>query len=88
VRPAVESNRNGKIKNAREQPRDVCFDNRDRLIQGKGRNCVGGVAADARQFPYQLNFARENSIMPSDDHFRGDVQIARSRVVTKALPCV
>ena len=48
---AAGINRNLEIEQASEETGDVCFDDRNGLIEGEGDDGVRGVTANSRQVP-------------------------------------
>ena len=52
--PAAGIDRNLEIEEASEQTRDVRFDDRNRLIEGKRGHGVRGVTANSRQSPNRI----------------------------------
>ena len=77
-----------KIEHTREQTADVCLDDRDRLIESERRNRVCGVTTETGESADLIDVLREDAPVLSDDDFRGGVQIAGTRVITKPLPRV
>ena len=76
------------VEEAGENPRDVCFDDRDRLVESKGRYRVGSVAANAGQIADQIRRFREATAVFSADGDSGGSQISGARIIAKTLPGV
>ena len=93
VRPKLRAPRAGvdgrsEVEDPREDPRDVCFDDRYRLIEGKGSNGICGVTADPRQLGDGPRGAGQFARVILHDTARGPAKVPSARVITEALPGV
>src|SRR5262249_46530295 len=64
----------------------VRFDNRNGLIKRKGRQRVGGVFANPRQFLHFVDPRRKSPAISIQHEFRGRTEISLARVVAEPLP--
>lgn len=76
------------ISQASEDPRDVGFDNRRRLIECETGDRARSVLADARQLGDFCEIVRQFAAELFHDDFRSPVQISRTRVIAETLPRV
>ena len=67
---------------------DIRIDDRSRQVEGKTRNCAGGVSSDAGQ-PHQFVHFGWKLFVPIDENdLRALVQIASPLVIAESLPGV
>jgi hypothetical protein len=83
-RPRID--RPAEVKNPRQHSSNICFDDRDGLIEGKRGNGMGGVFGDPRELLDLLSCARKSSIVSIDNDLRRGVKISCSGVITETLP--
>jgi len=76
------------IKQAGEQTRGIRFDNWNRLMKSKSRDCVRSIAADARQFANRRDIAGKDPPVSILHNLRGGMKIPGAVVIAKALPAV
>jgi hypothetical protein len=81
-------NRGAHVKQAGEQTRGICFDNWNRLMKSKGRDCVRRIGANARQFANRRDIAGKDSPMSILHDLGGGMEIPGAVVIAKALPGV
>jgi len=76
------------IEEAGEDASDVCFDDRDRLVEGEGGNGVRGVSANSGERLNRRKVFRENAgvLLHYDDG--SGLQISSAGVVAESLPGV
>jgi hypothetical protein len=76
------------IKQAGEQTRGIRFDNWNRLMKSKSRDCVRRIAADARQFAKRRVVAGKDSPVSILHNLGGGMKIPGAVVIAEALPGV
>jgi hypothetical protein len=93
VRPELFASASGvdwslQIEEPGENAGDVCFDQRDRLVESKGRDCIRGVTADAGQIADGIRRPWEATALLLIDGDRGGPQISGAGIIAEALPGV
>jgi len=81
-------NRGTYVKQAAEQTRGIRFDNWNRLMESKSRDCVRRIGADARQFANRRNIVGKDSPVSILHNLGGGMKIPGAVVVAEALPGV
>jgi hypothetical protein len=81
-------NRGAHVKQAGEQTRGIRFDNWNRLMKTKSRNCVRRIAANARQFANRCDIAGKDSLVSILYDLGGGMKIPGAVVIAEALPGV
>ena len=81
-------NRCPHVKQAGEQTRGIRFDNWNRLMKSKSRDCVRRIAANARQFANRRDIAGKDSPVSILHDLGGGMKIPGAVVIAEALPGV
>ena len=81
-------NRGAHVKQAGEQTRGIRFDNWNRLMKSKSRDCVRRIAASARQFANPRDIAGKDPPMSILHNFGGGMKIPGAVVIAETLPAV
>lgn len=76
------------IVKPRNDPGDICFDDRHRLIECESRHRVCRVTPYARQLPYRFVFRRELAPVFRDNSDCGPAEVSSARIITEPLPCM
>ena len=74
------------IEQPRQNARDVGFDDWDWSIEGERRDCVCGVAANARQITNRIRRVRKATAILFPNNDRCGAEISGPRIITEALP--
>ena len=80
--------RGAHVKQASEQARGIRFDNRNRLMKSKSRDCVRRIAANARQFANRRDIAGKAPPVSILHNLGGGMKIPGAVVIAEALPGV
>jgi hypothetical protein len=76
------------LKEAGEQTRGIRFDNWNRLMKSKSRDCVRRIAANARQFANRCDIAGKDSSVSILHNLGGGMKISGAVVIAETLPAM
>lgn len=74
------------VEQAGEQTRAIRFDNWNRLVESKRRDCVRRIAASAGQVTNRRDVARQNPAVPVPHNPGGGMKIPDTIVIAESLP--
>jgi hypothetical protein len=80
--------RGAHVEQSGQNTRAIRFDDWDRLIESKGRDCVRDIATNTRQFANRSDILGQGPAVPILHNAGRGTKISRAVVIAKPLPSV